>query len=93
MSAYHVVGLLGGAAVLACLVVLEEIVRKGIKEAAKRVPVPTCGSCGHLIALHSDRGCSHSYLNYHWDTDLDYTRKYNYHRVSCSCAATGPAER
>ncbi|MEV6264805.1 hypothetical protein AB0M42_29215 [Streptomyces sp. NPDC051784] len=92
MSAYHIVALLGIVAVVVCLVVLEEIVRRGLKAAAKRVPPPTCGRCGHLLARHSERGCTHSYVNYHWDTDLDYTRKYNFHTVRCSCQASWRAE-
>ncbi|MEU9360583.1 hypothetical protein AB0D35_21010 [Streptomyces sp. NPDC048301] len=92
MNAYHIVGLLGVAVVAVCLVLLVEIVRSWIKAAAKRVPAPACGSCGHLLTLHSEKGCSHSYLNHHWDTDLDYTRKYNFHKVSCACKATGWAK-
>ncbi|MFG2432087.1 hypothetical protein [Streptomyces sp. NPDC048590] len=90
MSAYHLVGLLGAAVVAVCLVLLVEIVRRGLKAAARRVPVPVCGRCEHPLSLHSERGCSQTYLNYHWDTDLDHTRKYDFHKVSCRCEATGP---
>ncbi|MEV0006963.1 hypothetical protein AB0M10_06730 [Streptomyces sp. NPDC051840] len=93
MSAYHVVGLAGLVVLVASLVVLEEIIRRDLKKYGKRYHEPRCAQCGHVFSLHSARGCTHSYTNFHWDTDLDRTRKYNFHTVRCSCEASGPVRR
>ncbi|MFE7433214.1 hypothetical protein ACIPH4_07925 [Streptomyces tendae] len=59
MSAEHVVGIVGIVVVAACLVVIEEMLRRDIKKHGKRaLPAePRCASCGHDDAYHWKGGC------------------------------------
>ncbi|MGW7565255.1 hypothetical protein ACWGJV_03125 [Streptomyces tendae] len=60
MSAEHVVGIVGIVVIAACLVVIEEMLRRDIKKHGKRVlpaPTPRCSSCGHDNAYHWKGSC------------------------------------
>ncbi|MFE6764468.1 hypothetical protein [Streptomyces sp. NPDC057689] len=93
MGAEHVVGVVGGVAVVGAVVAIVLILRSG-SIVPPEVFYPRCASCGHEQPEHdrSKGRCHHDYGHHTWNND-SYGNSQQRYGDTCDCTGFRHRER